>query len=105
VSAQADVKTELSERRAFEIEGEPKEVTVPLITIRNGPNREVGIGLELSIYGRRPLHMLFDTGASGILISQSAVDPALLQSPIVAASEISSSGHVFFRLSKGKAAW
>ncbi len=73
----AEVRAEMAERKAFEIEGgEPKEVTVPLLYLRKGPTHVVGIGLELSIQGGHRLRMLFDTGASGILISQSAVDKA-----------------------------
>lgn len=77
VETSTEVRSELAQRRAFEIEGaEPAEITVPLIYIRNGPTKVLGVGLELSIQGGRPLRMLFDTGASGILISQAAVDKA-----------------------------
>ncbi len=73
----SEIRSELAQRRAFEIDGvEPAEVTVPLVYIRNGPTRVLGVGLDMSIQGGRPLRMLFDTGASGILLTQAAVDKA-----------------------------
>lgn len=72
----AEVKNQLNGREAFELEGARQEVTLPLIYLRRDATRVRGVGLELSIDGARPLRLLFDTGASGILINQKAVDKA-----------------------------
>lgn len=68
-----EVRTEMSGRKAFELEGARQETTLPLVILRD-PNRVRGVGLEVSIQGARPLRLLFDTGASGLLITQSTVD-------------------------------
>jgi predicted aspartyl protease len=70
----SDVKGELNGRKAFELEGGQQEATIPLIYLRSDATHIRGVGLELSIAGARPLRMLLDTGASGILISQKTVD-------------------------------
>jgi tetratricopeptide (TPR) repeat protein len=78
-SAAVDLHTEMGERRAFELEGERAETTLKLDLLINGPNRVRGLGLDLSIEGHRPLRVLLDTGASGILLTQSAIDKEGLQ--------------------------
>lgn len=78
-STAADLRTEMGERKAFELEGERAETTVKLELLLDGPNRVRGLGLELAIEGRRPLRVMLDTGASGILLTQSAIDKAGLQ--------------------------
>jgi predicted aspartyl protease len=67
----------LNGRTAFALEGEPAETTLHLIDLRGETSTTLrGFGLELSIEGGHPLHLLLDTGASGILIRQRAVDKA-----------------------------
>jgi Aspartyl protease len=46
--------------------------------MRDGTHAQ-GVGLQLRIADGRPLRMLFDTGASGILVKQSAIDKAGLE--------------------------
>ncbi len=72
----SDVKSELDERKAFELEGERKETTLHLIYLLDGPARVRGVGVQVAIQGGRPLRLLLDTGASGILLPQAAVDKA-----------------------------
>lgn len=78
-SSAADLRTEMGQRKAFELDGERAETNIKLDILMNGPNRVRGIGVELSIEGRRPLRVMLDTGASGILLTQSAIDKAGLQ--------------------------
>ncbi|MBV8551087.1 MAG: aspartyl protease family protein [Acidobacteriaceae bacterium] len=75
----AAVDTEIKDHKAFELDGDPKEEDVRLYELRDSPTRVRGVGVEFSINGSRPLHLLLDTGASGILLSQSAIDKAGLQ--------------------------
>jgi tetratricopeptide (TPR) repeat protein len=75
-ATQSDVKHELNGRRIFELDGEPRETTLHLISIVHDPTHVQGVGLEFKIEDRPPLRLLLDTGASGILISQRAVDKA-----------------------------
>lgn len=72
----SEVKGELNGRKIFELEGGRQETTLPLVSLMDGPNRVRGVGLEVSIQGSRPMRLLLDTGASGIVIKQSAVDKA-----------------------------
>lgn len=72
----AAVKTELKEQGAFELEGGPKETTLHFFFVRDDAQRARAVGLNLEIEGRRRLRMIFDTGATGIVIRQGAVDKA-----------------------------
>jgi tetratricopeptide (TPR) repeat protein len=72
----AEVHEELDGRKAFELQGERTETTLHLVDLLAGAARIRGFGLEVSIEGGRPLRLLLDTGASGIVISQRAVDKA-----------------------------
>ena len=75
----SDVSKELAENKAFELQSPKQETTLHLVELLYGPTRLQGVGLEVSIEGNRPLRLLLDTGASGILISQKAVDKAGLK--------------------------
>lgn len=75
---EADVTRELKSRKMFELDGERKETTLHLVTLLSGANRIRGVGLVMRINGGRPMRLLLDTGASGILAKQSAVDKAEL---------------------------
>lgn len=72
----AEIHKELGERKAFELESGHTETTLHLINLLAGPDRIRGFGLEVSIEGGHSLRLVLDTGASGILISQRAVDKA-----------------------------
>lgn len=74
----SQVEHELNKRKTFELDGERTETNLHLVQLLNGPHRVQGLGLPLKINGGRPLKMLLDTGASGILVKQSAVDKAEL---------------------------
>jgi len=75
---ESQVEHELNKRKTFELDGDRTETTLHLVQLLYGPTRVRGLGLPLKINGRRPLRMLLDTGASGILVKQSAVDKAEL---------------------------
>ncbi len=75
----SDVAKELTEHKAFEFEGARQETTLHLVDLLYGPNRVRGVGLEVSVEGNRPLRLLLDTGASGVIISQRAADKAGLK--------------------------
>jgi tetratricopeptide (TPR) repeat protein len=70
------LRNEVGERRAFEPDGERTEPTLKLELLMSSPTRPRGVGLQLSIEGHRPLRVLLDTGASGILLTQAAIDKA-----------------------------
>lgn len=73
-----EISRELNKRKVFELDGERKETTLQLISLRNGPNYLRGMGLEFRIGDSRTLRLLLDTGSSGILVKQSAIDKAQL---------------------------
>ena len=70
------IEAALGEKKLFETEGSPQETTLHFSLLFRGAHEARGVGLELRIGGGRPLHVLFDTGASGIMLRQSAVDKA-----------------------------
>jgi hypothetical protein len=72
----SEIKEELNGRKPFELLGQRTEATLPLIYLRNDATHVRGVGLELAIEGGKRLTLLFDTGATGILITQAAVDRA-----------------------------
>ena len=65
---------EINHRKVWELDGEQKEITLHLLPLMYTANRIRGLGLNFSIEGGHNLRMLFDTGASGVLINQNAVD-------------------------------
>lgn len=75
----AAISGQLAKQTEFELEGGPREVTLHLITLRSAPGRPYGVGLPLRIENARPLMLLLDTGASGIFVSQKAIDKAGLE--------------------------
>jgi tetratricopeptide (TPR) repeat protein len=75
---ESQVEHELNKRKMFELDGARTQTTLHLIQLLYSPTRIRGLGLPLKINGGRPLKMLLDTGASGILVKQSAVDKAQL---------------------------
>lgn len=72
----SEVHHEMNGKKAFELEGERKETTLNLVYLHDSPTRVRGVGLQVAIEGGKPLRLLFDTGASGIVIAQAAVDRA-----------------------------
>lgn len=74
--SRSEVRSELNGRKVFQIEGEPQKVSLPLSYLNDDPHRIRGVALHVSINGGRPLKLLLDTGASGILVKQDAIDRA-----------------------------
>jgi predicted aspartyl protease len=72
----AEVARELNGRKIFELDGEKREATLRLISIVHDPTHVQGFGLEFKIADRPALRLLLDTGASGILVTQRAIDKA-----------------------------
>ncbi len=70
----AELKNELAGRRVDEPEAVPQPTSLHLIQLLYGPQRVRGLGITFAIEGGKPLHLLLDTGASGILINQRAID-------------------------------
>jgi Tetratricopeptide repeat/Aspartyl protease len=73
-----ELRQELEGRKSFELDGSREETTVPLFYLHDGPS-VVGLGIHLTIEGGKRLSLMLDTGASGILLSQSAIDRAGLK--------------------------
>lgn len=71
----SDLDALLHSREPFEIDGPRQEVTLPIHYLHDGPGVR-GVGVDISIGGGRPLRVLLDTGASGLLLTQSAIDKA-----------------------------
>lgn len=72
----SEVRHEMEEHKAYELEGGPKPVMLPLVNAVAGANLVRGVGLEMKIGNGKGLRLLLDTGASGIVITQRAVDKA-----------------------------
>lgn len=73
----SEIRRELNGKKIFEPVDERKETMLHFFYIRDSSQRHVaGVGLELAVQGGKPLRMLFDSGASGILIRQAAIDKA-----------------------------
>ncbi len=70
------VEAAAGDKKLFETEGGPQETTLKFSLLMRDAQRARGVGLELKIGNGKSLRMLFDTGASGILVKQSAVDKA-----------------------------
>ena len=70
-----EMSSEIGERKPFEIDGPKQETTVPLVYVRDG-QRIVGVGIRMTIEDNKKLTLLLDTGAHGILLSQSTIDRA-----------------------------
>ncbi|MBV8867419.1 MAG: aspartyl protease family protein [Acidobacteriaceae bacterium] len=66
----------IADKKLFETEGGPQETILKFFLLMRDAQRARGVGLDLKIGDGRPLKMLFDTGASGILVKQTAIDKA-----------------------------
>jgi tetratricopeptide (TPR) repeat protein len=73
-----ELSAELNKRKPFEVEGGPQETTLHLMLMMNDAQHARGVGLEFRIGNGHPLRLLLDTGASGIVLRQTAVDKAEL---------------------------
>ncbi|MBV9499756.1 MAG: aspartyl protease family protein [Acidobacteriaceae bacterium] len=73
-----EIAQELDTRRPFEMENGGQESAIRLISITRGSGRLIGAGLELRIGARKPLRLLLDTGASGIVLREDTIDKAEL---------------------------
>ena len=70
------IQTAIQHNQIFERVDGTQEGTLHLVLIMRDATRFTGVGLEFRIARQRPLRLLFDTGASGILLKQSAIDKA-----------------------------
>ncbi len=71
-----EVAEELNGRKLFELDGEHTATTIPLLPLLYDAGHIRGVGVALRLNGGRPLKMLLDTGAHGIVIRQTAADKA-----------------------------
>lgn len=55
------VEKQMEEHKAYELEGEPKPVTLHLVNLMSGANMLRGLGLEMKIQNGRSLRLLLDT--------------------------------------------
>jgi hypothetical protein len=67
------IRKELNGRQMFEPVNPPAEATLKLGKFGD-PRQARGVSLEVRLNGQKPLHLLFDTGASGIMISTQAAE-------------------------------
>lgn len=74
--ARTQLDKALDKRKGFEPDGARTEVNLKLINLRDSPIRYRGVGLEMTINGGHKLSLLLDTGASGILLTQKAIEKA-----------------------------
>jgi hypothetical protein len=74
-STESAVEGEVHERKIFELDGPKQEVTLPLVYLHNGLAIR-GIGIRISIGDSKPLTIVLDTGASGLLLTQAVIDNA-----------------------------
>ena len=73
------IQEAVGKRTIYALAGVRQETTLHFIQLLTDPRHSRGVGLELRLNGSRPLHVLFDTGASGILLKQSTIDHLGLQ--------------------------
>ncbi len=73
--ANSDLRDELEERNPFDLDGTREEVTLPLSYLHDG-TRIVGMGIRMSVEGGKSFNLMLDTGASGLLLTQAAIDKA-----------------------------
>jgi len=78
-SSSLEIRAAIGDKRLFEREGPPQETTLHFVFLMKDALHARGVGLEVRINESHPLKMLFDTGASGIVVSQKAIDKAGLQ--------------------------
>ena len=74
----AKVSESVQRRQVFELEGGVKEETLNLIPIYNSRHQVEALGLPFRLNNGQTVTLVLDTGASGILVSQSAADKAEL---------------------------
>ena len=74
----AAVRKASDNKRLFETDGSAEAADIHLLRLLRTPTSPRGVGLELRIDSGRPLRLLFDTGASGLVVKQSAIDKAEL---------------------------
>jgi tetratricopeptide (TPR) repeat protein len=67
------IRKELNGRKMFEPVNPPAEATIKLGKFSD-PRQVRGVSLEVRLNGQKPLHLLFDSGASGIMISARAAE-------------------------------
>lgn len=70
----SELSSEINKRKVFELDGERQEITLHLFPLMYTATKIRGLGLQFTIEDGKPLRMLFDTGASGILVNQKAID-------------------------------
>lgn len=73
------VEHQVNERRPFALEGEAKEEEIRLFELHDSPTFVRGLGVEFALNGGRRMRLLLDTGASGLVLKQAAIDRAGLQ--------------------------
>ena len=71
----SDVNEELNGRKVFELDSARQEVTIPIHYLHDG-TRIRGMGIDVAIGNNKPVLLLLDTGASGLLLTQAAIDKA-----------------------------
>lgn len=72
----ASVSEHVQKRPVFELEGGTKEVTLRLLPIYNSRRQIAAVGLPFQLNNGPTVTLVLDTGASGILVSQSVADKA-----------------------------
>ncbi|MGC2662289.1 MAG: retropepsin-like aspartic protease, partial [Bryobacteraceae bacterium] len=70
----SQVQSEVSNQKVFQLDGERQETTLHLVPLMATASRLGGLGLEFTMGGKKRLLLLFDTGASGIVVNQRAID-------------------------------
>ncbi len=89
---------ELNGRKTFEPAAPPAETTLKL-TILGDPRMTQGVALDVSFNGGKPLKLEFDSGASGLTISEHAAEKAGLK--LVGQSEVFGIGEKGAKVIKG----
>jgi predicted aspartyl protease len=74
ISTSLDLQTQLHGRTANLLEGALTETVIQLVPIFDDSRRRRGFGLKFSMNGSRPITLLLDTGAAGIVIHRKAAE-------------------------------
>ncbi len=75
----AAVESAVGQRKIYELAGGPQEITLPLVNLMADATHVRALGLHLRLNGGRPLSLMLDTGASGILLKPGTIDRLGLQ--------------------------
>jgi tetratricopeptide (TPR) repeat protein len=74
VRGHMEVHKQLGDRKLFQLASDYVKAEIPLESLMYGPTSFRGLGLQVSINGGKPLKLLLDTGATGLVLNRKAAE-------------------------------